>query len=141
MKKIYISYKVVILTSILLFYSCVEWSEILTFEIINKTGNEIIFIRHGGIYNNDTTKIAIDNSLVEISGGGIGNAIPDPFYNCKTIILIYQDSIVKEYFIDSLGYSKEKSPFDIEYYKETSRKETKKQTSITYEYLIEISDF
>lgn len=117
--------------------SCIEWGENLTFEIVNNTDQEIIFIRKGGIYDSDTTKLGVNESIIDISSEGSGNAISDPFYNCKTIILIYQDSIIKEYSRDSQG----KNPLNIDSYKETYRNETKKQTSIDYEYLIEPTDF
>lgn len=120
------------LISILLFSSCVEWGETLTFEIMNDTDNNILCI-----LKNDTIKIGVNEKFINVSSEDSGNAISDPFYNYESIILIYKDSIMKEYHRDTSG----KNPLNLDYYEEKSREESKTQTSITYQYLIKMSDF
>jgi hypothetical protein len=136
MKKMHFSY-IIMLTSILLFSSCVEWGETLTFEIVNNTNHDIQCILINETNQNDTIQIGILERIKDVSSETSGNAISDPFCSYESIILIYNDSMINEYHRDSHG----KNPLNLDYYKETSLKESKKQTSITYEYLIEISDF
>jgi len=136
MKKIILNYTI-ILVSILVFSSCIEWGETLTFEMVNNTDHNILCIFKNKTNQNDTIRIRIHERIIDVSSEDTGNAISDPFYFCNSIILIYKDSIKREYYRDSPS----KNPLNLDYYRETLRTETKKRTSITYEYLIETSDF
>lgn len=128
---------IVILTSILMLSSCTEWGETITFEIKNNTDRIIKCIFVNNTNPNDTILIGINERTKSVSNEDTGNAVSEPFYSYQSVILIYNDSLVNEYHRDTQG----KNPLSLEYYEETYRNETKSLTTITYEYLVEISDF
>lgn len=117
--------------------SCIEWGETLTFEIVNATGQEIVFIKKRGVTESDTTILGANERVTDFSSEGSGNAPPVPFMFSDSIIITFRDTIVNTYSRLSQG----KNPFVFECYEEVSRTETKYQTTISYEYLIEPTDF
>lgn len=137
MKNNKITYKISLLIAMFLFSSCTEWGETLTYKITNNVNDTIIVIKKEGVYNIDTIKLNNYESIIDTSIEDSGNATPYPFFNYDTIIFIFKDSIKKIYQRELQG----KNPLIIDYYDETSRNETKKRTTINYEYLIELSDF